>query len=286
MNYRHAFHAGNFADVMKHALLVRILQHLRQKPAPFRVVDTHAGIGRYDLSGPEAERSPEWQDGIDRLAEPFAPQVEALLEPYRAVLAEVRARYGGSVYPGSPAIIRELLRREDRGVFAELHPEDGAVLKERYNSVSNVKVLQLDGWTAMMSLIPPPERRGLVLIDPPYEVEGELARAAAQLARAVAKWPIGIFALWYPIKDPREIETFARSLGGLGRETLRLEIGIDRPGAERLIGSGLIVVNPPWRLAQESSILLPALAGRLARGAYASFRCDPLSEPGAPRPKR
>lgn len=277
MNYRHAFHAGNFADVMKHVLLVRILEHLRQKPAPFRVVDTHAGIGRYDLSGPEAERSPEWQDGIGRLVEPFAPDVEALLQPYRTVLAEFRGRYGPSIYPGSPAIIRELLRREDRGVFAELHPEDSALLTERFNPVANVKVLRLDGWTAMMSLIPPPERRGLVFIDPPYEVPGELMRAAAQLERAAAKWPTGIFVLWYPIKNSREPESFVRSLSGLGRDALRLEIGIDRPGAERLIGSGLIVVNPPWRLADESAVLLPALAGRLARGDYASFRCDPVS---------
>ena len=130
MNYRHAFHAGNFADVMKHALLVRILAYLQRKETPLRVIDTHAGIGLYDLTGDEAGRTGEWIEGIGRLDEALAPEAEEILAPYRKVIADVRARYGETIYPGSPGIVREILRRQDRGVFVELHPADHAVLSE------------------------------------------------------------------------------------------------------------------------------------------------------------
>ena len=267
MNYRHAFHAGNFADVMKHALLARILVHLARKEAPFRVVDTHAGIGRYDLGGGEASRTREADDGIGRLGEPFAPEVEALLAPYRAVLAETRARYGEATYPGSPAIIREMLRRDDRAVLLEKHPEDAALLVQRFHAVRNIKVFAGDGWTALPGLVPPKERRGLVLIDPPYEEPDELPRLPERLARILARWPTGIVALWYPIKGRPEIDAFARILGkAVPREVLRLEILVDDPRVRtRLNGSGLVVINPPWTLAGEAETLLPALAERLAR---------------------
>ena len=176
MNYRHAFHAGNFADVMKHALLVRILAYLQRKETPLRVIDTHAGIGLYDLTSDEAGRTGEWVEGIGRLDEAFSPEVEEMLAPYRAVVADVRARHGETAYPGSPAILREMLRRQDRGVFVELHPADHAVLSEAFNAVTNLKVMHLDGWTALHALIPPKEKRGLVLIDPPYEEPNELER--------------------------------------------------------------------------------------------------------------
>jgi len=282
MNYRHAFHAGNFADVMKHALLTRLLVHLRQKETPFRAIDTHAGIGRYDLAADEAERTLEWRAGIGRLDGPFGPEVEALLAPYRDVLAGIRARYGETVYPGSPSIIRELLRPADRAVFVEQHPEDGALLSERFNAVHNAKVMRMDGWIALRGLVPPKERRGLVLIDPPYEEPGELARAAACLADAVKRWPTGIFAVWYPIKNPREIDAFvAEAAAAKARDMLRLELLVDTPNGISLAGCGLLVVNPPWRLADEAGVLLPALADRLARRDYGAFRCERLAGPGA-----
>jgi 23S rRNA (adenine2030-N6)-methyltransferase len=279
LNYRHAFHAGNFADVMKHALLVRILVHLRRKETPFRVVDTHAGIGFYDLEADEAARTGEWQAGVARIEEPFAPDVEDLLQPYRAVLADVRARRGASVYPGSPAIIREMLRREDRAIFLEMHPEDGELLSERFNEVQNTKVMRLDGWVGLYGLIPPKERRGLVLIDPPYEEPDEFARAVPRLARAVEKWPTGIFAFWYPIKDRRESDGFAAALRkSIGREALRLELLVDDPADRtRLNGSGLLVINPPWMLAADAEAMLPAMAERLARGGYGAYLCESLT---------
>ena len=278
MNYRHAFHAGNHADVLKHLVLARVLAHLGLKDKPFRALDAFAGLRIYDLQADEARRTGEWQGGWGRLAAAFPEPVEALLAPYRAAVAATQERHGASSYPGSPAVIREFLRPGDRGVFVELHPQDAAVLKERYNSDSRTKVLHLDGWTAVNAQIPPPERRGLVLIDPPYEVPGEVGRLGAHLLRAVAKWPTGIFLAWYPIKDVAAIDRMAADLdAGLGRPALRLDLHIHRPDdPTRLSGSGLVVVNPPWPLAGEAAVFLPALAERLAQGQYGGYRCDPL----------
>ncbi|TXN07214.1 23S rRNA (adenine(2030)-N(6))-methyltransferase RlmJ [Methylobacterium sp. WL122] len=281
MNYRHAFHAGNFADVLKHLVLTRVLAHLCLKPAPFRAVDTHAGLGFYDLTADEAGRTAEWLDGWGRLDDPFPEAVEDLLTPYRAAVAAVRARHGATTYPGSPALIREFLRAGDQGVFVELHPADHAVLRERFNEHARTKVLHLDGWTALNAMIPPPERRGLVLIDPPYEVPGEIDRLGAHLAKAVAKWPTGVFLAWYPIKNLAAVDRMAGVLdGALVRPALRLDLMIDRPDDTRLTGNGLIVVNPPWRLAEEAALFLPALADRLARGAYGAFRCEVIGKVG------
>lgn len=276
MNYRHAFHAGNFADVMKHALLTRIILYLQRKEAPLRVVDTHAGIGLYDLAGEEAVRTGEWREGIGRLSEPLAPDAEALLAPYRRVLDAVRRRHGEGAYPGSPAIVREMLRRQDRGVFVELHPGDAEVLSERYNAVANLKVLHLDGWTALQALVPPKERRGLVLVDPPFEKPNELDRLRGELLAALRKWPTGVYAGWYPIKDSAPVDAFAAALGaGSPRPGLRLELFVDDPrDGSRLNGSGLAILNPPWGLREEAEILLPALAERLSRGDYGAYRCE------------
>lgn len=276
MNYRHAFHAGNAADVLKHAVLARILVHLRKKPAAFRMVDTHAGIGWYDLAAEEAERTGEWRAGIGRLAEPFPPPVEDLLAPYREALAAARRRHGPKAYPGSPAIAAELLRPGDRAIFNELHPDDRAVLEGRFKRLQ-VKVTGLDGWTALNAFIPPKERRGLVLIDPPYEDRGELVRLGTELARAVRKWPTGVFLAWHPVKDRRAVEEALAPLEGtIERDALRLELTTARPDGLRLAGSGLLVVNPPWTLAEEARTLLPALAERLG-GTEGGFRCQALA---------
>jgi 23S rRNA (adenine2030-N6)-methyltransferase len=264
MNYRHAYHAGNFADVLKHVVLTRILAYLALKDKPFRVIDTHAGIGLYDLDADEASRTGEWIDGIGRLAEPLPARSEPLIAPYRRVLSEIRARYGAGTYPGSPAIIREMLRPQDRGILVELHPADHAVLAQRYHQVSNLKALNLDGWQALSAMIPPKEKRGLVLIDPPYEKPGELERLARELASAVGKWPSGIYAGWYPIKRQREVDDALAPLACLPRPVLRLEMRIltELP-QPRLIGNGLVIVNPPFTLEDEMRALMPDLATRL-----------------------
>ena len=281
MNYRHAFHAGSFADVMKHALFVRILAYLQRKDAPLRVIDTHSGIGLYDLAGGEAGRTGEWVDGIGRLETPLPEAAEALLAPYRTVVEAVRARQGANMYPGSPAIVREMLRRTDQGVFVELHPQDHASLSQRYNAVANLKVLHLDAWVALHALIPPKEKRGLVLIDPPFEKPNELERLGDELLKALRKWPTGTYAAWYPVKDLGPVDAVAKSLdAGCSRPGLRLELYVDRPDdPARLNGCGLFVVNPPWTLREEAEILLPALADRLARSGYGAYRVERFGAP-------
>lgn len=275
MNYRHAFHAGNFADVLKHLVLTRVLTHLQAKATPFRAIDTHAGLGFYDLTGDEAGRTGEAAEGWGRLDTPFPEAVESLLGPYRAAVAAVQARHGATTYPGSPALIREFLRSTDKGVFVELHPADAEILRDRYNQDSRTKVMHLDGWTALGSLIPPPERRGVVLIDPPYEELGEIDRLGAALARAVAKWPTGTYLGWYPIKDVALVDAMVADLhGALNRPALRLDLLVSEPDPTRLNGNGLIVINPPWTLAEEAMLFLPALAERLARRDYGAFRCE------------
>lgn len=280
MNYRHAFHAANFADVVKHVLLARILVHLAEKPTPFRVIDTHAGIGLYDLSSPEAVRTGEWRDGFGRLLEPLDGEAEALLAPYRQAIAALRATAGDNAYPGSPLIAAHALRAQDSAVFVEKHPTDIERLRRALSTAlgrdQRVKALPLDGWVALNAMIPPPERRGLVLIDPPYEAPDEFARLADALIAASRKWPTGIYAAWYPIKAGGGADALARRLAEAGvPKVLRLDVVVDPAGtAGPLAGTGLIVINPPWRLAQEASIVLPALAERLARGPRVSWRAD------------
>ncbi|GGC80262.1 23S rRNA (adenine(2030)-N(6))-methyltransferase RlmJ [Chelatococcus reniformis] len=275
MNYRHAYHAGNFADVMKHALLTRILVHLQHKGTPFFALDTHGGIGLYDLTGGEADRTGEWRDGIGRLATPTTPEAEALLAPYRAVLAATRARHGPAAYPGSPLIVGHFLRPQDRALAVELHPLDAAVLKAALVPIPGIRALPLDGWTALRANIPPKERRGLILIDPPYEARNELTTAVDEVVAALRKWPTGIMALWYPIKDRAVVDEAAERLARSElRKLLRLELLVEPDGpAERLNGCGLIVANPPWMLANEAKILLPALAERLGRDKPGEARC-------------
>jgi 23S rRNA (adenine2030-N6)-methyltransferase len=273
MNYRHAYHAGNFADVMKHALLARLLAHLSAKETAYFVLDTHAGRGLYDLTAEAPERTQEWRGGIGRLDQgPLAPAgAEALLAPYRSALAQVRARHGATSYPGSPLLIRQFLRRQDRCLAVELNPRDHDALARLFVSDGRVKALHLDGWLALNANIPPKERRGLVLVDPPYEAEAELGRVVQALVKAWSKWPTGLYAAWYPIKDGKAVAALARSLSASPmRKVLRLEITVDEAGdRERLIGSGLVLVNPPFTLADEANVLLPALAARLARRAPA-----------------
>jgi 23S rRNA (adenine2030-N6)-methyltransferase len=272
MNYRHAYHAGNFADVVKHAVLCRVLLHLRGKPAAFRVLDTHAGAGVYDLAGLEASRSGEWRHGIARLQQAsVAAEVGALLAPYLDVVAAHNGDGRLTSYPGSPALVRAWLRSQDRLVACELEPRAAVALAHNLRG-RNVRVVAIDGWTALTAYLPPKERRGLVLIDPPFEQPGEFARLADRLAAAYRKWATGLYLLWYPIKDRRECENFGRRLAdsGIGK-TLRAELTID-DRADRLAGAGLVLVNPPWTLEHELSVLLPALAAIPAPGCPGTFR--------------
>jgi 23S rRNA (adenine2030-N6)-methyltransferase len=213
LNYRHAFHAGSFADVFKHAVLCRILHYLREKPAAFRVIDTHAGAGLYDLTGPEAKRGGEWHDGIERLMAAKLPAaVAALLSPYLEVIGALNEPGRLKLYPGSPAIARAWLRPQDRLIACELEPNAAVSLAGGLRGDNRIKTIEIDGWTALSAYVPPPERRGLVLVDPPFEEEADFHRLSHDMAAAHRKWATGIYALWYPIKGRGEADELAKRL--------------------------------------------------------------------------
>lgn len=283
MNYRHGFHAGNFADVLKHVVLMRILTHLNGKATPYRVVDTHAGAGRYDLGSEEALRTHEWKDGVARIdRSPLSAPVEALLKPWRDAVSGARALYGPDAYPGSPWLCRHAMRPDDRLIAAELHEHTHKKLVQAIGRDERCKALAIDGWNALRGNVPPKERRGLVLIDPPFEEKDEFATLEAELIAAHRKWPTGIYALWYPVKDKLAVANLIAGItvAGIGR-LLRLEIDVDRPeAAGGLSATGMLVVNPPWLLAQEARILLPALTERLAQGPHPRYLCEPIRPDG------
>jgi 23S rRNA (adenine2030-N6)-methyltransferase len=267
LNYRHAFHTGGFVDVVKHLILMRLVEYLKLKPAAFRVIDTHAGIGRYDLTGEEAQRSPEWREGIARLFDhDLPPEAAALALPYLEVVRGENPDGTLKVYPGSPLLVRRLLRPQDRLFAMELHPADAATLAALFAGDIQTRVIALDGWLALGSQLPPKEKRGLVLIDPPFEEDGEFDRLVAGLAKAHKRFPQGVYALWYPLKDQKERDGFIAALRDTGiAKMLRAEVTVRAPAhPPRLFGTGMIIVNPPYTLEGELKILLPPLAAILA----------------------
>ncbi|RWD61285.1 MAG: 23S rRNA (adenine(2030)-N(6))-methyltransferase RlmJ [Mesorhizobium sp.] len=280
MNYRHAYHAGNFADVVKHAVLSRLVDYLKQKDKAFRVVDTHAGIGRYDLASVEAGKTGEWQGGIGRLLEvTLEAQAAALLQPYLEAVRAENPDGGLRCYPGSPLVVRHLLRKQDRLTAIELHSQDAARLKAVFAGDFQTRVIELDGWMALGAHLPPKEKRGLVLVDPPFEEEGEFDRLVENLRRAHRRWPGGIYALWYPIKDRKAIAAFRAALKETGIPKL-LDIGFEiRPASSEpsLDGSGLVVANPPFTLEGELRLMLPALHKVLAVGQPSRWTLDWLA---------
>jgi 23S rRNA (adenine2030-N6)-methyltransferase len=269
VNYRHAFHAGSFADVFKHVFLTRILLYLARKDAPFRVIDTHAGEGEYDLQSEQATRGGEWRDGIGRFADlsDIDETARELLRPYLYILGPLDEEGRPAFYPGSPRIIQALMRRQDRATFCELHPDAFAELRSNFRRDRTIACLHLDGYTCLNAGVPPKERRGLVLIDPPFERANELDLAWDALQAALAKWPTGIYALWYPVKDVRGVASLARQIAQSGvRRVLRLEVAVDAVTAGgRLARTGLILINPPYVLEEEAAVLLPLLTRKFAR---------------------
>ncbi|MGA7388530.1 MAG: 23S rRNA (adenine(2030)-N(6))-methyltransferase RlmJ [Pseudolabrys sp.] len=286
MNYNHEFHAGNFADVFKHAVLCRVLHYLRGKPAAFRVIDTHAGAGVYDLTGERSTRGGEWQAGIGKLMAAQTPEAVAkLLSPYLEVVRALNERDRLRVYPGSPALARAWLRPQDRLLACELEPKTAAALRRNLRGDVRIKTLAVDGWTALNAYVPPKERRGLVLVDPPFEAENDFSRLASGLAAAHRKWATGVYVLWYPIKGRSMADALAKRLRRLAllNQVLRAEILVaPLSDPSRLNGAGMVIVNPPWTLESELRVLLPVLARILGKGA-GRFRLDWLAgeEPSA-----
>lgn len=278
MNYRHAFHAGNFADVHKHVTLLALIESLKRKDAPFMVLETHAGAGVYDLLGSEASRTGEWQDGIGRIdAKSKAPAI------VRAYLDQVRALNPGGVlrlYPGSPMLAAATLRPQDRLVLCELEPGANAALRQALKDRKGVAIHRRDGWEALKGLLPPREaKRGLVLIDPPFEAADELDRLAEALIATRRRWPQGVLAAWYPIKDRPPIDRFLRKLQQAGLPDLLLSELCTHPPVTgiRLNGSGMVIVNAPWKLDETLHEATAWLHDHLNQAADAPWRVVLLS---------
>lgn len=277
LGYRHGFHAGNFADVFKHVLLIRLIQALRTKEKPFRVMDTHAGAGRYDLQSAAAQKNQEFADGIGRLWKHtgLSPELDEYLERVRALNLDGRLRW----YPGSPRIARDLLRPVDRLALTELHPNEFPRLAAEFGRDRQVTIRQTDGYAALESFLPPPERRGLVLLDPAYEAKDEFSRVAAAVHLIHRRWANGGIAIWYPILDRAPSLRFQRSLQESGIPAilcaeLRLYPSDGPPG---LRGCGMIMINPPWKLEATLQRLLPELLHSLQGGEHGQIRLEWLT---------
>lgn len=279
MNYRHAYHAGNFADVVKHAALVSVILHLKKKDKPFAVIDTHAGRGVYDTASTEAETTGEAADGIGRLL--AHSSVPGVLSPYLDIVRS----FGEARYPGSPLIAACMLRGSDRLVAIEFHPEEYELLKKQLTGFPQARALHGDGYRELPQLLPPRERRAVVLIDPPYEREDEFARGAEAVIAAHRRFANGIYILWYPAKMLPLVSATEGELLTVGiRPALRIDIDVGAkpapPGEGRgpaMTATGLLVVNPPFGFADEMAAILPFLSSMLAQGPGASHRITALA---------
>lgn len=293
LNYRHAFHAGNFADVVKHVALALCFDRLNAKEAPYRYIDTHAGIGLYDFEGEEAGRSPEWKDGVGRIweAERGAPDhVRASLAPWLNVIRRLNSG-GVQHYPGSPVLAAEMMRKDDALRLCELHPPSAELLRQAMGRDKRVKIEERDGFDALAAYLPPPERRGLVLIDPPFEAGTSerkldfdwMLKAAA---RAVKRWPLGTYVFWRPIKDVEAVEAFDSELasmlieeGGVAAEKLLVaDLWVKAIGPGPLGGAGIVIVNPPYGVAEHMRAAMPWLCNLMKQGEGAGWRVETPAE--------
>ncbi|MBD8476220.1 23S rRNA (adenine(2030)-N(6))-methyltransferase RlmJ [Pseudomonas sp. CFBP 8770] len=266
MNYRHAFHAGNHADVFKHIVLTRLIALMSRKEQPFAYIDTHAGLGLYDLHGDQATRTGEWLEGIARLWQ--ATDRPALTDDYVKVINRLNTEGELRYYPGSPELARRLMRQQDRVLLNEKHPEDGQLLKENMKKDPRVAVHLGEGWHVPRALLPVAEKRAVMLIDPPFEQLDELRRCATALKETIGRMRQTVAAIWYPIKDDeRSLKRFYQDLTSTGApKLLRVELlvhPLDTP--QSLNGSGLVIANPPWGLEEELHALMPWLANLLGQ---------------------
>lgn len=276
MNYRHAFHAGNFADVFKHSILIGLIESLKAKQTPFAFMDTHAGRGRYQLDSSEATRTGESTDGIQRLL--AVSKAPALVHVYVNLVRSLNAANEElSCYPGSPLIASLLMRDMDRGTLCELQPEECTALKSLFRGDSRFSIHERDGYAAMNALLPPRERRGLVLIDPPFEAQDDEFRIIEKaLADACKRWPTGIYAVWYPIKLRQQVQPFHRwlSKSGFGKVLVAELLLHPDNSALRLNGCGMAIINPPWKLDRQLEELLPALQELLSQSRFGQHRIE------------
>lgn len=261
MNYRHSYHAGNFADVAKHITLIALINALSRKETPFCYIDTHAGAGYYDLIAETTKKTKEYTGGIEKIIEKNHPP--ELVQQYLRIVHQFNNKMTGAkyaslrYYPGSPMIARQLLRPHDRIVACELQPNEYQALKTTFNGDKQVAVHHTDGFLGLKAFLPPPERRGFVLVDPPYENPDEFTRIAQSLPIALKRWETGVYAIWYPIKENSLVERFHRALKALGHPVLLVELTIYPDLPNHLNGCGMAIVNPPWQLDHALQAVMP-----------------------------
>ncbi|MDH5546445.1 MAG: 23S rRNA (adenine(2030)-N(6))-methyltransferase RlmJ [Gammaproteobacteria bacterium] len=258
LSYRHAFHAGNFADVLKHIVLIEILEYLLKKDKPFHFIDTHAGAGLYDLRSGQANKTAEYLDGIARLTPAEWPELSSLFD----VVSAFNPDGGLNSYPGSPLIAQYFLRDCDREWLFEWHPSDYVLLQAQIRQDKRIRAQNEDGFVGMLSLLPPITRRGLVLIDPPYEVKSDYAQVFESLDKAYRKFSTGIYALWYPVVDRKRIEDLMQRFSTSAIRNIQVfELAVSPDSDERgMTGAGMLVINPPWTLMNHMQQILPRLA--------------------------
>lgn len=274
LSYLHAFHAGNFADVLKHIVISEILQYLAQKEKPFEYIDTHSGAGLFNLESESATKLNESSQGIGKLNAVDWPE----LASYFAVISQYNADGKLAFYPGSPLIAQHFMRPQDRGWLFELHPREYESLKENVRNKRQIKAAHADGFKGLLALLPPQSRRALVLIDPSYEVKADYATVFKVVADAYKKFSTGVYAIWYPVVDRGRIDLLERLfIESDIRNIQRYELAVTADAkAKGMTASGMIVINPPWQLKERMALLLPRLVEALAEDDGAFFRCDVL----------
>lgn len=276
LSYRHSYHAGNFADVLKHSVQTLIIQALKQKPKPFVYYDTHAGSGRYDLKSNQGQKIAEYNNGIKKIW--HRKDVPEILAPYINLIKELNSREELSQYPGSPLIADMLMHRNNRLELSELHPTDFTWLKQEFKDAKNINIKQVDGYKYLKSKLPPIQRRGLILIDPPYELKTEYDDVIKNIKQAYKLFATGIYAIWYPVVSRHQIERFCDQFKNSGiKNILRIEMNVQADSEEYgMTGTGMIIINPPWKLAQQMQETLPWLLKHLSQDHNASYKVEML----------
>lgn len=261
MNYRHLYHAGNFADVLKHTIMIALLRTLSKKETPFCFLDTHAGIGLYPLQSIEAQKSKEYESGIANLLSTLTDNTPEIIQDYIAIIHHFNVDQL-QYYPGSPLIAQKCLRDQDQLILCELHPEDVTTLKDNMPHRKNIAIHHTDGYLGMKAFLPPKLKRGLVMIDPPFEVTNEFELITQALQRALTHWQSGHFMIWYPIKNHKAVQLFYKNLRGFEKPILLIEFKLNHPPTEgKLFQCGIALINPPWQVEELlTSSLLPYLA--------------------------
>lgn len=284
MNYNHSFHAGSFCDVLKHSVLIVLIEALLRKPNPFCYIDTHAGPGYYDLFSEEAQKTKEFELGVGRLLQ--EKNLPLTLQTYLSCIQDTNNRLAHATfsslryYPGSPKIVHSFLRKSDRMILSELHPKEHSLLKTLFANKKNVSAQLMDGYQSLKAYLPPKERRGLILMDPPFERPNEFSTLISSLKLALMRFATGIYAIWYPIKNRTIVDRFYQELSVIlkDRSTHVVELAIYPENNALLSGSGMIIINSPWQFERQVHEFLHFLWRKMSVHGDGHYFCHPLNE--------